>query len=118
MLKLIQKARCVGSTMGGRIDLLLRMTGVAVVSSLLAGCGAMGGQCSGVEMETGPGMLGQTEVTVRNTSAEPKLVTLAIVDSDGSEINSQTMRVDAKDIEETAVGNMRDGVEIKLTKCE
>ncbi|MBD2841406.1 hypothetical protein [Erythrobacter rubeus] len=69
-------------------------------------------------MRTEPGRFGQTSVVVRNTSDEPKLVNLAIIDSDGSEINSQSMRVDSKDVVETAVGNMREGVSIEMTSCE
>lgn len=101
------------------MDFLKRGASVFTVSALLTGCGgAIGGGCSGVEMDSKPGMFGQTEISVRNTSDEPKLVTLAIVDSDGTEINSETMRVDAKDIGETAVGNMREGMEVELVGCE
>lgn len=93
------------------------------VSAMLTGCGgAIGGGCSAVEMETKlrPGFPSNSlDVTLVNTSAEPKLVTLAIVDGDGSEINSQTMRVDAKGVAETSVaGRMREGVEIELVSCE
>tara|TARA_R110000824_G_scaffold27803_6_gene94012 strand:+ start:3810 stop:4055 length:246 start_codon:yes stop_codon:yes gene_type:complete len=80
----------------------------------------IGGGCSGVELTTTPNRYSGTmmDVTIRNTSDEPKLVTTAIIDSDGSEINSKAMRVDAKDIVETSVGNMRDGVKIELVSCE
>lgn len=89
------------------------------VSAILTGCGALERGCSGIDMNTKYNdLFSSSDVTVRNTSDEPKLVTLAIIDSDGSEINSQTMRVDAKDVAETSVGNMRDGVEIKLVSCE
>lgn len=88
------------------------------LSAWLTGCGALGSGCSGVEMNTQPGMFGQTEIILRNTSDEPKLVTLAIVDEEGEEISTQTMRVDSKDIAETAVGNMRDGVSIEMASCE
>jgi len=89
------------------------------VSAMLTGCGETGAGCSGVDMSTEYNdLFSSSDVTVRNTSDEPKLVTLAIVDSDGSDINSQTMRVDAKDIAKTSVGNMRDGVNIELVSCE
>lgn len=99
-----------------------RMGCAIAVSAMLTGCGgAIGGGCSGVEMQTEYNdLFSQLEVTIRNTSDEPKLVTLAIVDSDGSEINSQTLRVDTKDIAETAVGNLRnreDG-DVQLVSCE
>lgn len=103
------------------MNLLGRTAGIVAVSALLTGCDAIGGGCSGVEMQTEYNdLFSQLEVTVRNTSDEPKLVTLAIVDSDGSEINSQTLRVDTKDIAETAVGNLRnrDDGDVQLVSCE
>lgn len=121
MLKLVQQTRRVGRIPGVYMNLLGRTAGIVAVSVLLTGCDAIGGGCSGVEMETEyDDYLDRLDVTIRNTSGEPKLVALASVGSDGSEINSQTIRVDAKDIAETAVGNMRSrGVEdVQLASCE
>ncbi|WP_123639980.1 hypothetical protein [Tsuneonella flava] len=92
-------------TCGGVMFTIARSKTVPMAGLNLASCGALSDGCSDVEMTTQPGMFDQTEISVRNTADEPKLVTLAIIDSDGSEINSETMRVASKDIVETAAGS-------------
>jgi len=89
---------------------------VIAVSAFLTGCGAVGGRCSSVEMDTQVERFGNTNVTLRNTSGEPKLVTLAVVmKSDGAEIHSETVRVDAKDVAQANVGTMDDELRLDMS---
>tara|TARA_R100001244_G_scaffold71741_3_gene58059 strand:- start:13019 stop:13333 length:315 start_codon:yes stop_codon:yes gene_type:complete len=93
-----------------------------MMSAFLASCGAVGGNgCSGIEMVTDYNDLyGSVDVTLRNTTSEPKLLTVALVGSDGKELKSNSLRVDAKDIADTRVSNMRsrEDIEIELTRCD
>lgn len=99
------------------MNLIGRTAGIVALSALLTGCGAIGGGCSGIEMDTQLGRFGQTDVTLRNTSDEPKLVTLAVVDQDGAEIHSQTMHVGPRDFTETDAGTMSEDLRIDIS-CE
>ena len=99
-------------------------SGLIAATALLAGCGAGGGAkgCSGVTLETEQNeMFGRIDATITNKTNEPKLVTVAIV-SDGERGKENTMRVDAKDVAETSVGNMtksvRERTSLELVQCE
>lgn len=71
-----------------------------------------------MELSTEPSRFGRTSVTVRNTSNEAKLVTLAIVDSGGSELQSLPVRVDSKDIFQRDLIGVQDGASIEMIECE
>ncbi|MEL7729857.1 hypothetical protein AAG612_09985 [Citromicrobium bathyomarinum] len=95
-----------------------RTGGLVVAMTLLSSCGgAMGGGCSGIEMDTQVARFGNTDVTIRNTSDEPKLVTLAVVDGEGVDIHSETFRVDSKDIKKANAGTLSDDLQIDI-RCE
>ena len=97
--------------------------GLLAATIVLAGCGGGGAKgCSGVTLETEQnGLYGTLDATIKNTSNEPKLVTVAIV-TDGERGKESTMRVDAKGIAETSVGNMtkqvRERTSLELVQCE
>lgn len=98
-------------------------SGGVAATVLLAGCGGGGAKgCSGVTLETEQNdLFGTIDATITNKTNEPKLVTVAIV-NDGERGKENTMRVDAKDVAETSVGNMtksvRERTSLELVQCE
>ncbi|WP_417623122.1 hypothetical protein [Parasphingorhabdus sp.] len=85
----------------------------------LASCGSITGGCSGIEFDAKRNdVFDLIDVSIRNTTDEPKLVTIAAIGSDGEEIKRNTMRVNAKDIAETKVVNMKEGRTVDLIECE
>lgn len=101
----------------------LKCSAILLLAASLSACGGAAGGCSGIELETRPYRgTGTFDFAVRNTSDEPKLVTVGFTRGGSSQTTENSFRVDAKDVEERSVGPMRqearEGGSIELIRCE
>ena len=90
---------------------------VALISSsaVLAGCGAGGGSCSGLELTAIakevtnlPTRDRDLYLMVKNSTNEPRLVTASAVDPNGQERTVGPFRVGAKDVHEVKVYGIKE----------
>lgn len=109
--------------MGYALPKHLQRSAILLSAASLSACSGAAGGCSGVELETRPYRgTGTFDFSVRNTSDEPKLVTVGFTPGGSDRMTENSFRVDAKDIADRSVGPMRqearEGGNIELIRCE
>lgn len=100
---------------------ILKASGLLIASTLMASCsGGATGSCSGIELDVQPyGLPTNVHLYVKNSSDEPRLVRLDVVDPDGNVTDRAVVSVPAGGIGEDKSGTyLPQGHEVVISSCE
>lgn len=100
---------------------LLKVSGLLIASTLMANCSSDApGGCSGIDLDVQPyGLPTNVHIYVRNSSDEPRLVRLDVVDPDGNVTDRAVVNAPAGGIGEDKSGTyLAQGHEVVISSCE